>query len=109
MTDNKIIPKFAVGEEVLLRSKSRPEYDCECAVDGIIFSGDEYVCRVSGQALDVNFTEYQFGYILSNKLTRDSGSEFIWAETALRKKHQPGNMSYEALMSSLKLGAPVKI
>ena len=82
-------PKFEVGEVVLLRSRSRPELNGECTVletlyreDGFIGSGSGEVCRFAYRT--TNYTEY--------------GG---WIEAALRKKHQPGEMSFDSLMASL--------
>lgn len=101
-------PKFKVGEEVILVSKSKPHFNGEFIVDKILFDGEDYIDRFTGEVMTC-LSEYNgIGYLLSNKAFNESkGREVIWDEIALRKKHQPGEMSFNQLMNSIKF--PIKI
>lgn len=107
-------PKFSVGEVVILQSVSRPESNGEYIVAVVAGNYEEFIdphfgskrmCRGPGT-----------GYVLSDPLLVASldyastaiKSSAIWAESALRKKHQPGELSYSQLLESLttKQGAP---
>lgn len=79
-------PKFEVGEVVLLRSVSLPQENGEYVVEGVLKRGE-----IHG---DQRVVRGEFGYILF-------GNSGLWAEQALRKKHQPGEMSFDSLMASL--------
>lgn len=97
-------PKFFPGEVVILQSVKYPEFNGEHIVRRIMKDGDEYKCRHSGKTL-VNRTSSPILYILEDILTAKSekGSivEIGWKESALRKKHIPGEMSFTELMSKL--------
>lgn len=81
-------PKFSVGEVVILQSQHNPEANGEYTV----LSFERGIGRPSG----VECYVYMLDGVLSwSKL----GS---WAESALRKKHQPGEHSFTDLMASLK-------
>lgn len=106
-------PKFSVGEVVILQSISMPECNGEYTVACVADDGERFIdphygiqrtCRGPG-----------VGYVLSDasliavKLSRNSQTgSAIWAESALRKKQQPGELSYTELLESLtvKSGAP---
>lgn len=79
-------PKFSVGEVVILQSRKFPERNGEYEVVKVLPHGaDHGFQRVS---------RGNFGYVLS-------GGRNLWAESALRKKHQPGDMSFTELMVNL--------
>lgn len=92
-------PKFDIGEVVLLRSESRPEYNGEYTVETVYvgFNGDPFDHQGNGYY----FACGNQAYFLSPKIVDEGGVERCWAETALRKKHQPGELSFTDLMSSL--------
>lgn len=98
------IPKFFPGEVVILQSVKYPEFNGEHIVRRIMKDDDEYKCRHSGKIL-VNGTSSPILYILEDILTAKSekGSivEIGWEESALRKKHIPGEMSFTELMTAL--------
>lgn len=76
-------PKFAVGEEVLLRSKDFPECN-----------GEYTITELKPHSLD--------GYIYKLDVHHHvEGKSDYWCESALRKKHQPGEISFDDLMASL--------
>lgn len=97
-------PKFFPGEVVILQSVKYPEFNGEHIIRRIIKDGDEYKCRHSGKTL-VFGTSSPIVYILEDILTAKSekGSiiELGWEESALRKKHIPGEMSFTELMETL--------
>ena len=107
--------KFVEGEVVILQSKSYPNYNGEHCVKHVVFYGDVVYDRLAqkdklripkGGARGV-----LSGYILEAIIPSATKPEVesLWAEVALRKKHLPGDMSYDTLMSSLKLGQPVRV
>lgn len=85
-------PKFIVGEAVILHSKNHPECNGEYSVTQVWPPDGE---RKSPDKITIATT---FGYTLS---CDDPSSLSCWAESALRKKHQPGELSFSSLMGSL--------
>lgn len=79
-------PKYEVGEVVLLQSVARPELNGEYVVEDVHF----------GSAITatqrIEFTGYLYGL---------EGLDCNWIETSLRKKHTPGELTFENLMASL--------
>jgi hypothetical protein len=75
--------KFNVGEEILLQSKDFPECN-----------GDYTIVEI------VNHHEYGWIYKLDIHFVKPGWSDY-WKESALRKKHTPGELSFEDLMFSL--------
>ena len=102
-------PKFKVGEVVILQSKDRPMLNSEYIVAAISENHKPFVDPYSGLKFTADWTHSNFAYILEGCQLRASGNARYWAEWALRKKHLPGEMSYDTLMSSLKLGQPVRV
>ena len=95
-------PKFEAGEEVILQSRQNPEHNGEYFVDRVVYDGCDYKDRLTGIEFVIDWKDNHPGYLLSNR-AKDShlGTEIIWNETALRKKHKPAEMSFSALMQSL--------
>lgn len=98
-------PLFAVGEVVILQSKQFPGLNGECTVLAHVKKGDDFfdpvakrmVRRVAGP-----------GYLLDvsgdNAVLSDgSPGARLWAESALRKRHQPGEYSFDGLKQILAL------
>lgn len=79
-------PKFAVGEVVILQSEQKPEFNGECEVIKVLSYGEVHGFQKVNAAA--------FGYVLTV-------NDELWSELALRKKHQPGELSFDKLMSSL--------
>jgi len=104
-------PKFSVGEVVILQSVSCPQWNGEYSVLMVIPYGTSYECPFFGTSCD-NDDSYGYGYILDDPRLHDVvhglQCSISWAEHALRKKHQPGELSYTELLESLtvKSGAP---
>ena len=102
-------PKFEVGEVVLLRSESAPSLNGEYTVVMVIgpsaFFTDPYTVA---SAFANDGDDATSSYILDDPSMRHEPNEcgdiwsFRWDESALRKKHQPGEMSFRDLMQSLK-------
>jgi len=81
-------PKFSVDEVVILQSVECPE-----------FNGDHSVTEIRVGTFKEQSSELSvegIGYRLGG-----TGDEW-WCESALRKKHQPGEQSFTDLMASLK-------
>lgn len=94
--------KFFPGEVVILQSKKRLELNGEYTVLDVIRTGDLTKCRITGQTcrrVDVGSLAYR---LVELKVKGTNGVEIIWNESALRKKHEPGAMSFTELMASLK-------
>ncbi len=99
-------PKFAVGEEVILESKDQPWLNGEYVVHEIVFGRKPSMCRLFGQLIIYKNND-DFGYKLSLvvRCPRDPRIEMLWCESALRKKHQPGQ-SFQSLMAELTNAKP---
>lgn len=100
-------PKYSVGELVILQSRDYPEYNGEYYVDKILEKLEYSTCRLTG---DVHYCAGTYGpisYLLSQPhLNKDIGREVFWAELALRKRHEPSQMSFQSLIQSI--NSPVK-
>lgn len=101
-------PKYSEGESVILQSISSPESNGEYTIRQVVKEGEMYKCRHSGQDL-INATD--LGYILEEIITlsesqKGGNIEAMWAESALRKKHEPSQMSFQSLIESI--NSPVK-
>jgi hypothetical protein len=95
-------PKFSIGEVVILQSRMMPHHNGEYTVDRIIVKDEVFRCRLTGKMLKSAKLRSGFAYHLSNKAPDpELQTEVSWAETALRKKHIPGELSYSSLMQSL--------
>lgn len=86
-------PLFAVGEIVALQSKALPGLNGEYEILGVISPGESAL--VDGVA-KVNVSGY--GYDLG---VVGLGGHSYWHESALRKRHQPGEYSFDALKQIL--------
>lgn len=91
-------PKFEVGEVVILQSKNKPECNGEYVVD---------YCSVCPIGTKFNYSGYDYthslavvGYFLDGA-NNHKGEPILFSESALRKKHTPGEMSFTDLMASL--------
>lgn len=79
-------PKFSVGEVVILQSKQVPQCNGECTVL---------------EVLDPDFWNESYGYVTTTPVPEKLAGAGAWDESALRKKHQPGGMSFTELMVNL--------
>jgi len=103
------IPKFAVGEVVIVACSQFPIHDGEHTIRGILEPGSIYFDRLAHRDLrtvPVGATS-PFGYIMEAVLDDTDGFEVIYDERALRKKHQPGELSFEELVNEQKQPASV--
>jgi len=85
--------KFNLNERVLLQSKGQPELNGEYTVIEVKYS-PLCICETSKELLK-NVYIY--------KLDDVEGLTEYWAESALRKRHVPGEYSFDELMNNLKL------
>ena len=94
--------KFEVGEEVILVSRECPHLNGEYFVDRVVYDGCDYKDRLTGIEFVTDWKDNIPGYLLSN-MAKDPhlGTEIIWSEASLRKKHKPAEMSFSALMQLL--------
>ena len=74
-------PKFTVGEIVLIQSVVRPDYDGESTVVSVIDNRHE----AGGWCYEMSTVP----------------SPILCLEVSLRKKHTPGEMTFDNLMASL--------
>ena len=90
---------FQVGEEVILCSSSLPELNCETVVKRVVGSNETVCIRDDGVTVKTFETDGPM-YILecddADRINRGA----LWKESALRKKHQPGE-DFKSLMSEL--------
>lgn len=77
--------KFSEGEVVILQSKYFPALNGEYVVSEIIVE----------DRFDFDGNISHFGYSLI-------GSNIDWVESALRKRQQPGTLTYDQLIQSLR-------
>lgn len=92
-------PKFEVGEVVLLRSRNLPELNAEYEVEHLeVKNGRE---SVSFGGLLYLFEDYEVVYFLLGVVNPSNGRPVAWGESSLRKKHTPGEMSFDNLIQSL--------
>ena len=93
---------FSVGEEVVLCSKSYPEYNGEYIVYKVLVAGDRFICRISG----LSFRNRDgVGYLLDiplRDLEYDLPVETLWDQTALKKKHKSAGQSFSEIINSTK-------
>ena len=87
-------PLFAVGEVVILQSKTAPELNGEYQILEVVGPGESTV--VDGVKKKNNFPRYVYGLGVAGP----RNSRF-WAESALRKRHQPGEYSFDGLKQIL--------
>ena len=104
----KRVPLFSVGEVVILQSVARPEINGEDTVIEVYKRGDLFEDRFTNLHHTLSDPNCMFSYRLKDNAgvsTNDCGiiCEAPWNESALRKKHQPGEMSFMQLMSTLKI------
>jgi len=93
-------PKYEIGEVVLLRSVELPHMNCEAAVLKIY--GGPAGTKIDHEGVGYQLSVGGFSYFLDKDFpSPETGNQIMWAESALRKKHQPGEMGFEDLMFSL--------
>lgn len=100
-------PKYSVGELVILQSREYPEYNGEYYVHKILEKREPSTCRLTGDLHSCSGTHGPIIYLLSQPhLNKDTGREVFWWEGALRKRHEPSQMSFQSLIQSI--NSPVK-
>lgn len=104
---NQSRPLFSVGEEVILQSKSSPEFNGIYVIHKILRDRQYMIDRHTGRNIQCEFNHGYFGYILDQPILSDIGNDIIWAEAALRKRYPPSSQSFSELMNTLK--TPAKI
>jgi hypothetical protein len=90
-------PKFNVGEVVILQSNKSPHLNGEYTVLAIVYNGGTY----QGYNCDFNRP-----FVYDIGLNPPGKKPHLAVEEVLRKRHQPGDMSYSQLIKSL--DRPVK-
>ena len=90
-------PLFSVGEVVILQSVNWPECNGDATVMEHVANGD---LSAYGKINRSGYYAYRLDVIASN------GNPW-WRQSALRKKHQPGEQSFTELMQTLK--SPVSV
>jgi len=100
-------PKFAIGEVVLVQCVNFTKYNGEHTVREVLQRGSIYFDRLAGKNLrtiphdGTVHKASKFGYVMEAILpdTDTDGLEVIYDESCLRKKHQPGELSWEELVN----------
>lgn len=101
-------PLFNVGEVVILASRSSPHLTGEYSVLLVVPEGGEFRCPITQEpAQDASPAGSGFGYVLDDGDLTAGGICHQWHQSALRKKHQPGEQSFAELMQTLK--SPVSV
>lgn len=97
-------PLFAVGEVVIVSCHNFPHYDGEHTVREVMQRGDVYFDRLANQVFRTMPppTASLYGYQMDAVLEDDDGFEVIYDQSCLRKKHQPGELSFEELVNEHK-------
>ena len=98
-------PKFSVGEVVILQSADNPKCNGETTVLQVLNDGDRYICHVTGRRVR---NEAGLAYVLDVDILDATETCMQWDECAIRKKHQPGEHSFNDLMASLNSKSIVK-
>lgn len=89
-------PLFAVGEVVMLQSKNCPELNGEHRVREVVGLGESTVIDGVKKINVGTRPVYDLG------VPGRAGHNF-WDESALRKRHQPGEYSFDGLKQMLEL------
>ena len=90
-------PKFQVGEEIILQSKSSPEYNGEYQVKDIIGPNEGYIGRLG----KVCYISTCWSYDLGFEFPHNGDICKSWLESALRKKHKPSDQSLEDMIKEI--------
>ena len=92
-------PKFKVGEEVVLQSKTHPQYNGEYVVERVLYQGQKFICRSTG---NVGTVRVDVGYLLNEIfMEEDSYAESRVEESELRKKYKPSDKSFDELIGEI--------
>lgn len=94
--------KFSVGEVVILQCRDYPHLNGEYTVTHCIHAHEVYQDPEFGQPLCAEI----LGYFLDGaRLILQDGdgnaATALWYECALRKKHQPGELSFKELLQGI--------
>lgn len=94
-------PKYSVGEVVILQSKVHPHLNGEHTVLSVLLPEDIARCPVSGLRFENGCGRVV--YILDDGHIESDGFCALWGERCLRKRHQPGEYSWQDLKTILHL------
>lgn len=102
-------PKYSEGERVILQSVSQPESNGEYTIRQVVKEGEMYKCRHAGwEVINAEGLGYILEEIIDVSVAEDGTPiEGMWAESALRKKHEPSQMSFQSLIQSV--NSPVSL
>jgi hypothetical protein len=95
-------PYFSVGEDVILQSVDRPEYNGTQTVEGILPEGIHHIhpARAWGMRQPFNYKLVGIGgYGLP-----EEGRNPYFGQSALRKKPPPSKQGFEEFMGNIKEG-----
>lgn len=95
-------PKFKLGEPVILQSKDYPHYNGEYVIHAIVVGSELYFDRVLGKLVIDIFPPGEVAYTLCQAFPDPCNPiEIYWDESALRKKQDPSEFSFEELIKEL--------
>lgn len=102
-------PKFSVGEEVIICSPKYPQHTGEAIIEEIIYVGNIRRCRISGIELHHKRRAFPLMYVMTTPYSNRQGTnEIAFLESSLRKKHTPGDQTFEEMMNAFKMPKPVR-
>lgn len=90
-------PLFSAGEEVILQSKSHPQFNGEYIIEQVV--GMVWKCRVTSKTCG---SRTPLGYLLDSPFIGNGGTEMKVIQSELRKKHKPSGDSFETMMDKIK-------
>jgi len=90
-------PYFSVGEEVILASIKRPEFNGDHIVEKVFADGDAVFENRDNIYLSDGTAYYLEGLHCENT----EGYRLTWAQKTLRKKHKPSTDSFTEMMSNI--------
>lgn len=97
------MPKFEVGEVVILQSQDHPEMNGEDTISRITRKGEVFECPHS---LYLFQEDKDVRYFLDRAVMlephKDGMTDCGWAEHVIKKKHNPASLSFRNLIQTLK-------
>lgn len=98
--------KFSVGEVVILQCRDYPHLNGEYTVSHCIHAHELYYDPVFGQPMRAEILGYFLdGVDLVLKDGDGNDATALWYEGALRKKHLPGELTFEQLVRGIGVAA----
>lgn len=96
-----MIPKYSVGEVVIVQSPYHPEGNGEYEILDI-FTYEQYQIYCNGEfkSTEAYFIYKLEGYLIKGKKNPERSTDCV-SEPSLRKRHEPSQMSFQSLIQSI--------